>query len=73
MATGIYDSVLFELNQCRSNPSKYSSKLSNTLKYYKGKIFEKPGYPAIETNEGPENVQACIKYLKSVRPAVTLE
>ena len=73
MATGIYESVLFELNQCRSNPSKYSSKLSNTLKYYKGKIFEKPGYPSLETQEGPENVQACIKYLKSVRPAVPLE
>lgn len=73
MATGIYESVLFELNQCRSNPSKYSSKLSNALKYYKGKIFEKPGYPPIETEEGPENVQACIKYLKSVRPAAPLE
>lgn len=73
MAGGIYESVLFELNSCRSNPSKYSSKLSNTLKYYKGKIFEKPGYPAFETEEGPENVQACIKYLKSVRPAAPLE
>lgn len=73
MAGGIYESVLFELNSCRSNPSKYSSKLSNTLKYYKGKIFEKPGYPAYETEEGPENVQACIKYLKSVRPAAPLE
>ena len=73
MAGGIYESVLFELNSCRSNPSKYSSKLSNTLKYYKGKIFEKPGYPAFESEEGPENVQACIKYLKSVRPAAPLE
>ena len=73
MSGGIYESVLFELNSCRSNPSKYSSKLSNTLKYYKGKIFEKPGYPAYETEEGPENVQACIKYLKSVRPAAPLE
>jgi centrin-1 len=73
MATGLIESVYFELNQCRSNPSKYSSKLSNTLKYYKGKIFEKPGYPSVETEEGPENIQACIKYLKSVRPAAPLE
>ena len=73
MATGIYESVLFELNQCRSNPSKYSNKLSATLKYYKGKTFEKPGRPAWETFEGPENVQSCIKYLKTVRPAAPLE
>ncbi|OMJ80061.1 hypothetical protein SteCoe_19751 [Stentor coeruleus] len=73
MATGICESVLFELNQCRSNPSKYSNKLSSILKFYKGKIFEKPGYPSFETQEGPENVQACIKYLKSVRPAAPLE
>lgn len=72
MDSGICQSVLFELNSCRSNPSKYSVKLANTLKYYKGKIFEKPGYPAYQTEEGPENVQSCIKYLKSVRPAQPL-
>lgn len=73
MASGICESILFELNSCRSNPSKYSSKLANTLRYYKGKVFQRPGYPAYETEEGPENVQSCIKYLKSVRPAAPLQ
>ena len=61
------EKILEEINQCRVNPSKYSFKLSKILRYFKGNIYEKPGYEAIETEEGASNVVACINYLKSVQ------
>ena len=64
--------ILDELNLCRSDPKKYSTKLQNTLKYYKGKIYERPSKPPLETREGPANVESCISYLKSLRPMHSL-
>ena len=60
--------ILDELNLCRSDPKKYALKLQNSLKYYKGKIYERPRKPPLETREGPANVESCISYLKSLRP-----
>ncbi|OMJ92808.1 hypothetical protein SteCoe_4349 [Stentor coeruleus] len=62
------EKILEELNECRTNPSAYSQKLSKILKYYRGKIFARPGYEAIETEEGSRNTLACINYLKTVMP-----
>jgi len=67
------DKIFEEINQCRMNPSIYSQKLSKILRYFKGKIYEKPGYEAIETEEGPGNVLACINYLKSISPVPALQ
>ncbi|OMJ70233.1 hypothetical protein SteCoe_31845 [Stentor coeruleus] len=67
------EKILAEMNECRSNPSKYSQKLSKIIKYYRGKIFKRPGYEAIETEEGPGNVIACINYLKAIAPVKPLE
>ncbi|OMJ84599.1 hypothetical protein SteCoe_14273 [Stentor coeruleus] len=64
----IKEQVLAELNLCRANPKAYATKLEKTLRFYKGKVFEKPGSVPIETEEGKENVQACISYLKTSRP-----
>ncbi|OMJ69652.1 hypothetical protein SteCoe_32567 [Stentor coeruleus] len=68
MASGIVKQILAELNQCRDDPRKYSNKLTSSLKYYKGKIYHKPERIPLETREGPENVEACSSYLKSLRP-----
>ena len=57
--------VLAELNQCRANPSKYSDKLAATLQFYEGNVFTKPGAISIETEEGPSNIEDCIKQLKA--------
>jgi centrin-1 len=65
--------VLNELNLCRSNPKKYSQKLSKTLEYYNRKIYHKPGSLKIETNEGVENIKACIAYLSTIRPSPELK
>ncbi|OMJ75440.1 hypothetical protein SteCoe_25407 [Stentor coeruleus] len=73
MALKIAQQVLAELNQCRDNPKKYSEKITSTLKYYKGKIFQKPGKARMETKEGTENVEACASYLKSLRPLQPLK
>ena len=56
--------VFDEINACRKDPKKYSEKLTQTLKYYNGNMFEKPGCLPIETEEGPENVKDCILFLK---------
>lgn len=69
----ITEKVLEELNECRTNPRKYSLKLSKTLKFYQGKILSRPGSQPIETEEGLANVQACINYLKSIMPIGELE
>ena len=61
------EKILEEINHCRSDPSQYSSKLSKTLRYFKGNTYHKPGHQAVETEEGASNVLACINYLKSVR------
>lgn len=73
MASRISQQVLAELNQCRDNPKKYSEKITSTLRYYKGKIFQKPGKARMETKEGTENVEACASYLKSLRPLQPLK
>lgn len=73
MASGIGKQVLAELNQCRDDPRNYSNKLTNSLKYYKGKIYQKPDRTPLETREGPENVEACSTYLKSLRPLQSLK
>lgn len=67
------EKILEELNECRTNPSMYSQKLSKILKYYRGKIFARPGYEAIETEEGSGNTLACISYLKTVMPVEPLQ
>ncbi|OMJ66162.1 hypothetical protein SteCoe_37102 [Stentor coeruleus] len=67
------EKILAEMNECRRNPSKYSQKLSKIIKYYHGKIFARPGYEAIETEEGSGNVIACINYLKTIVPIEPLE
>ena len=69
----ITEKVFEELNECRTNPSKYSQKLAKTLKFYRGKVFERPGSEAIETEEGTANVQACISYMKSITAIAPLE
>jgi centrin-1 len=63
----LIEAVFAELNLCRSNPSKYSDKLTATLKLYNGLIYEKPGSDAIETVEGPENVKQAISQLKAAK------
>lgn len=60
--------VLAEMNECRANPSRYSEKLAATLKYYEGNVFSKPGATPIETEEGPSNVEECIRQLKATKP-----
>jgi centrin-1 len=64
----IKQEILSEINQCRTNPAGYSSKLQGLLKHYNGKILQKPGSFPVETEEGKENVQNCIAYLKSLKP-----
>ena len=41
--------ILSELNSARTNPRIYANKIQATLKYYKGNIYEKPGYVSLET------------------------
>lgn len=65
--------LLSELNQCRTNPRRYSAKLTNILKFYKGNSYEKPGKNLIETKEGSSNVASLIKYLKTIRPSPPLK
>ena len=62
------EAVLAELNVCRANPSKYSDKLAATLKHYEGNVYNKPGSIPIETEEGPDNIQDCIRQLKATKP-----
>lgn len=73
MVSTIDKEILAELNQCRSNPRKYSANLTNIIKYYNGKTYEKPGSQVKETREGVENVESCIKYLKTIRPSPLLK
>lgn len=73
MATEFQLCLVNELNSCRSNPRRYSSKLSNILSFYSGKVLTKPNRPPLETHEGLENVESCIKYLKTIRPSPPLK
>lgn len=65
--------ILSELNQCRSNPRRYSSKLVSLLQFYKGSTLIRPDREPIETKEGIKNAESCIKYLKTVRPSPLLK
>ena len=69
----ITEKVFAELNECRTNPSAYSQNLSKTLRFYKGKLLERPGLVSVETSEGAANVQACINYLKAIAPVAPMD
>ena len=68
VSRNLAEAVLAEMNLCRANPSKYSEKLTQTLKFYKGNVLEKPGSIPLETDEGPDNVKECINQLKATKP-----
>ena len=68
VSAGINQEILQELNLCRSNPSRYSEKLSKMLPLYNGNLFRRPGKIPIRTNEGSENVKECINQLKATSP-----
>lgn len=73
MSSKINKQVLAELNLLREDPKKYSLKLQRSLKYYKGKVYHKPGKAPVDTREGTVNVEACITYLSSTRPLPPLK
>ena len=68
LSAGINQEILDELNLCRSNPPRYSEKLSRRLPQYNGTLFSRPGEIAIRTKEGPATVQECIDQLKATSP-----
>ena len=69
----INEVFLQEINQCRLNPRKYSSKLSKILPYFHEALYEKPGIKAKITKEGLSGIESCIKYLKTIRPSPPLK
>ena len=60
---------LFNLhNELRSNPLSFVSKLKESLKYFRDKIYHKPGEDPIQTYEGPSAIEEAIDFLKTQKP-----
>lgn len=64
--------VLSELNEARQHPLDYASILSETLPYYHGSLFERPGAIAIRTVEGAAAVREAIDALRRQPPVGAL-
>ena len=67
-----YDELSKEIynlqNEIRTNPLSFVSKLKESLKYFREKIYHKPGEDPIQTYEGPSAIEEAIEFLKSQKP-----
>lgn len=63
------ESIVFELNLVRSNPSKYAQDyIKPLLNMFDGRLFKYPGQLPIITKEGKKAVQECIRVLRQTEP-----
>ena len=60
--------ILQEINLLRTNPENYLSKLRDSLKYFKDKIYHCPDEDPIQTYEGASAVNDAINFLKNQKP-----
>jgi uncharacterized protein YkwD len=59
--------VVLELNKVRTNPAAYAdSHLVTRRRYYRAKIYRRPGNIDLVTSEGVRAIDECIRVLKSV-------
>jgi uncharacterized protein YkwD len=65
--------VIFELNKLRSDPNKYAQfNLEPMRKAYRGKLFTYSGQISIQTKEGVDALDECIRVLKKTLPVQLL-
>ena len=66
-----YDELATEIynlhNELRTNPLSFVSKLKESLKHFREKIYHKPGEDPIQTYEGPSAIEEAIDFLKTQR------
>lgn len=61
--------VIIEINMVRTDPAAYASNFLHPLRaYYRGRLFQYPGEIAIQTNEGIQALDECIRVLETSSP-----
>ena len=60
--------LFLQLNQLRANPSNFLSKLRDSSKYFKDKIYHVPDEAPIQTFEGASSLNDAIQFLKKQKP-----
>ena len=69
MLTDYDKNLIREVNQLRTNPSKYAEKLTKNKAYFNGKVWEHPDLKAgIATQEGAAAYDDAIRFLKYQKP-----
>jgi uncharacterized protein YkwD len=66
--TEVEKQVIIEINMLRTDPASYALNFLKPLRqYYRGRLLQRPGEIALETNEGVGALEECIKALTSAK------
>jgi uncharacterized protein YkwD len=65
--------IVEELNELRTNPAEYATRIEQMLPYYSGDVLKSPGQQAIRTVEGRAAAEEAIAALRAAQPAPPLE
>ena len=69
MLTDYEKNLIREVNQLRTNPTKYAEQLIKSKEYFKGNTWEHPDLKAgIAYQEGPAGFDDAIRFLKAAKP-----
>ncbi|MDR1444788.1 MAG: CAP domain-containing protein [Treponema sp.] len=69
----IEKSVILEMNKARTNPKKYAEMyIQPELRYYNGKLYQRPNRTRIQTYEGAKALEDCIAALSNMEPVPLL-
>jgi uncharacterized protein YkwD len=64
--------VLAALNRARTNPQGEAGDIERLLPYYAGRLFQRPGQVAVQTNEGIDPAREAITALRVQAPVGAL-
>lgn len=60
--------LLTEINLARAKPNVYATYLEGLKPHFNGKLYTRPGHPALTTQEGWSAVEEAIKALRAAKP-----
>lgn len=57
-----------EINLARARPDEYAAHLEKLRPYFKDKMYQPPGHPALMTEEGLAALEEAIRFLRAAKP-----
>lgn len=70
--TALEQEVINEINFARTRPAEYAAYLEALRPYFKGREYQRPGRPALLTEEGAAPLEEAIRFLRASKPLPAL-